>query len=186
LTELEAIEREVAARRQEYRRSLIAAPSDEEREKTAQEFHIYMLAVTDDMLAIAESDPSSHVGKHAAIWVVSNSDSDYERHLRAANLLMLHHSQAEELGAVCDHLDGFSPVYEQLLRAVGASNASAEARANAYFHLAELLVLRSNFRANMDVTPELSVQRERNMGKDVVAFLAATDRDRDREEAVAL
>ena len=185
LEEFQTIEQEHAASRQEWLRVQSELASGEARTISSREFRSYWLRAINEMLAVAESQPLSPVGKLAAIWVVNSCDTDYGPHQRATNLLRVHHDQAEEM-ALCKHLVGFSPAYEQILRAVGASNPSREARGNAHFQLAELLDLRSDFRARMDATPEFADERERNMGKEIVAHLASIDRSRDRDEAVEL
>lgn len=186
LQRVQALEDANEARRQELLRAIAAAESDNERQQIKAAFGTYWLGAIDEMLGIAEREPASAVGKRAAIWVVTRSDPDSRPHKQATKLLLKYHADAEELGGVCQNLFGFSPLYEQFLRAVTSSTTSAAVRGPAAYHLAELLLLRSEFKATMDATPELSAERERNMGQDVVAFLTATDREVDRSQAIAL
>lgn len=119
LTELEAKHEE---RREAFREAIATASDEKYRERIAEEFSAYWTGAVREMVAIAKEQPSRCVAKRAALWVVKYSDAGYDPHLRAAEILLEHHSRSEALGTAYSNPDGFHPVYEKLLRAGATSN----------------------------------------------------------------
>lgn len=189
MQDLAKLEAKHAERREAYREAIAAASSENDNARVAEEheeFRAYWLPAIHEMLAIAEEQPSTPVGKRAALWVLINYGADYDQHVRAAEILLEHHSGSEQLVTADSKLDGFHPVYEELLRVVATSDPSRSSRAHATFKLAELLVSRSDFKDLMDATPESRPERIENMGEPVVEHLESTDRDQDLTEAKRL
>lgn len=186
LAKLEAKHEE---RREAFREAIATASAENDRDRIAEEhedFRDYWLPAIHEMLTIANEQPSTPIGKRAALWVLNNCGADYDQHVRAAEILLEHHSRSEELGTAYIGLYGFHPVYEKLLRVVATSDPSPSSRAHATFKLAELLVLRSDLKDGMDATPELRSERIENMGEPVVEHLESTDPEQDRAEAKQL
>jgi thiol-disulfide isomerase/thioredoxin len=181
-----SLEAEYSRRLEHFRQTIKTGASQDERAAVSKEFSTYSSGAFKEMLAIATKQPSSEVGKRAALWVVSNCDADYEPHRQAAAILLTHHSCSQDLGAAYIHLTGFHPVYERLLRIGAASNTDRTARGYASFELADLLTSRAAFRDEMNATPELDGARLSNMGSETVSYLKSTNRDSDRNEARVL
>ncbi len=183
LAEFHELQTEHAERRAEHLKIVTGNVTVEQRAQAVRDFSDYWMKAIDQMLAIAERQSSSEVGKHAALWIVRWSDAGEPAHVKATELLLQHHVDQPELVEACERFDGLNPIYERILRQVHGQHPSRSACGYAAFELAELLTLRCDFCAAMAVTPELQSQREQNLGKETINFLQAVDRRQDRQEA---
>lgn len=162
------------------------AESDDARNALQEEFIAKHSATIRAMIEIARAAPESEASMQAALWVVTHCDADFQPHVEAARILLRRHACDRRMSDAYDHLDGFDPVYEKILRSGSAAAMPGECRARAMFALADALVRRAAFKDAMDSTPELDAQRKLNMGPVVVEFLEAANRDQDRLEATRL
>ncbi|MCA9171290.1 MAG: TlpA family protein disulfide reductase [Planctomycetales bacterium] len=173
-------------RRLAFHKEIATASTKEEQARVSEDFMAYWLSAINDVVAIAKRQPSSGVGKRAAIWVVTFCDADYTANVEAAEILLEHHPRSAELEVAYSKLTGFHPVYEKLLRAAADSNVTETAKAYAMFALADLLVSRSSLKDRMDTSPELRPELIKEMGKHIVEYVETTERRHDRAEAIRL
>lgn len=178
--------------RAQFRDSAQNASDTKTRESQTAKFTKDWLLAVDQLLHTVKRRPETPGARSALIWIVKNSDSDYDRHIDAAHLLLRLHAESPELATALHRLDGLAPVYEQLLRSISEKNRSLDVRAQAAYELAMLLRTKAEYRQLIDDTPELTATRFENFqsrsmrAKEILEALEQADAPALLKEAEAL
>ncbi len=120
-------------------------------------------------LSLAEQHPKDAVAAEALIWIVTKVRGRADT-TRALELLKSNHVDSKEMGPACVSVArSRSPSAEGLLRALLKSSPHAEVKAQACYHLAQLLegeaIAIDQLRAEPDLAPRILQYYGRDYGK---------------------
>lgn len=139
--QIQAVQKEFAEKQQEIVKRYRAAQNDDDRQKILEEFQALRGGLMNQFAAIVEKHPDDEA-VFPALQQFINSD---EHAAKATELLLKHHLDNEQIGAVCLQLgmQGNAGA-EPLLRSVAEKSKSKEAKALALLGLGQMLLARSN------------------------------------------
>lgn len=139
--QIEAAQTEFAEKQQELVKRYRAAKDDNERQKLLEEYRGTQAGLMNKYAAIVEKHPDDEASFGALQQLVASD----EHAAKAAELMIKHHLDNEQLGAVCLQL-GMQGARngEPLLRAVAEKSKSDEAKALAQLGLGQMLMAQSN------------------------------------------
>lgn len=139
--QIEATQTEFNEKQQALVKRYRAANDDDERQKILDEFRGMQAGLMNQLAAIVEKHPDDEA-IFPALQLLINSN---EHAAKATELLVKHHIDNEQIGAICLQLGmrGTSSA-EPLLRAVAEKSKSEDAKALALLGLGQMLLARSN------------------------------------------
>ncbi|MBX6312187.1 MAG: hypothetical protein IRY99_04605 [Isosphaeraceae bacterium] len=182
----EALSQEYNKAQQEFLQAYQKLKTDEEREQLLEEKYPQPERYAPQFLELAEQNPKDPVAVDALSWIVQHARKGTKVD-RAIELLARDYAEDRKLGSIVTILVySSSPRAPELLRAVLDKNPSREARGQACFALAQLLVNQAGLVRQLATSPSLAKRLEPFYGKEGLDRLKKSNPDQLEKEAEGL